>query len=128
MRSQNLLMKKPLSSYTAPLVALLCGAFTFVGYAPTTTQTITLQPGWNSVYLEVQPSNNTANAVFGGLPLASVWTRAERLSSVDYIQNPSEATFNESGWLAWLPAWRTESFLNNLFSVSANRAYLVKST
>jgi hypothetical protein len=47
---------------------------------------------------------------------------------VDFIQNPSETAFNESGWLAWLPAWRTESFLNNLFAVFANRAYLLRCT
>ncbi|MCL4789322.1 MAG: hypothetical protein KJ070_21425 [Verrucomicrobia bacterium] len=92
------------------------------------TQTITLQPGWNAVWLEVQPTNNSASAVFGNLPVASVWSRAERISSVDFIQNPSEATFNESGWLAWLPSWRTESFLNNLFAVFANRAYLLRCT
>jgi hypothetical protein len=96
--------------------------------AQTITQTITLQPGWNAVWIEVQPTNNTASAVFGNLPVASVWSRAERVSSVDFIQNPSEAAFNESGWLAWLPSWRTESFLNNLFAVFANRAYLLRCT
>jgi hypothetical protein len=96
--------------------------------AQTVTQTITLQPGWNAVWLEVQPANNAASAVFSNLPVTSVWSRAERLSSVDFIQNPSEQAFNESGWLAWLPAWRTESFLNNLFAVHANRAYLLRCT
>jgi len=98
------------------------------GLAQTVTQTITLQPGWNSVYLEVQPSNNTADAVFGGLPVASVWTRAERLSSVDYIQNASEAAFNQAGWLGWFHPSRPEAFLDTLHSVQADRAYLIKST
>ncbi len=98
------------------------------GLAQDMTQTITLQPGWNSVYLEVQPSNNTANAVFGGLPIASAWTRAERLSSADYIQNASEAAFNQPAWLRWFNPTRPEAFLNNLFSVTANRAYLIKLT
>ena len=91
-------------------------------------QTITLQPGWNAVYLEVQPTNNEANAVFAGLPVASVWTRAERLSSVDYIQNASEQTFNEAAWLRWFHPSRSEAFLNNLFAVFANRPYLLKCT
>ena len=38
------------------------------------TQTFVLQPGWNSVFLEVRPEDNSAEAVFGGLPLASAWT------------------------------------------------------
>jgi hypothetical protein len=92
------------------------------------TQSFTLQPGWNSVYLEVQPSNNAANTVFGSLPVSSVWARGERVSSVDYIQNASETAFNEAGWLGWFHPSRPESFLNNLFSVHANRPYLIKST
>lgn len=92
------------------------------------TQQITLQPGWNAVFLEVQPSNNTSAAVFAGLPVAGVWTRAERASRVDYIQNASEAVFNEPAWLRWLPPERSEAFLNNLYTVQAQRAYLLKST
>ena len=38
------------------------------------TQTFTLQPGWNSLWLEVQPENNDASVVFAGLPLESAWT------------------------------------------------------
>jgi len=112
----------------AALAALLWLVHLSVARAQTVTQTLTLQPGWNAVYLEVQPSNNSANAVFGGLPVGSVWTRAERLSAVDYIQNASEAAFNQAGWLGWFHPSRPEAFLNNLFSVTANRAYLIKST
>src|SRR5262245_15642657 len=110
--------------------AIALGLLVLVACAPaqTITQTITLQPGWNAVWLEVQPANNSAAAVFSNLPVASVWSPAERVSSVDFVQNPWEATFNESGWLVWLPQWRTESFLNNLFAVFANHAYLVRCT
>ncbi|HEY5914770.1 MAG TPA: hypothetical protein VJA21_29620 [Verrucomicrobiae bacterium] len=92
------------------------------------TQTLTLQPGWNAVYLEVQPDNNTTTAVFARLPAASVWSRAERISSVDFIQNASEETFNEAGWLRWFHPSRPEAILNNLFAVFPNRAYLIRST
>ena len=91
-------------------------------------QTITLQPGWNSVYLEVQPTNNATEAVFAGLPIASAWTRAERLSSAEFIQNASEVTLNKAVWLGWFNPSRPEAFLNSLFAVQANRAYLIKST
>jgi hypothetical protein len=92
------------------------------------TQTVTLQPGWNAVYLEVQPTNNSAGAVFAGLPVASVWARAERVASVDFIQSPSEATFAATGWRRWFHPSRSESFLNDLFAVFANQAYLIRST
>ncbi len=105
--------------------------FTVVMYcaqAQTITQSITLQPGWNAVWLEVQPASNATDAVFANLPVASVWRRAERLSSVEFIQDPSEQAFNEAGWLGWFHPSRPEAFLGNLFSIHANRAYLIKLT
>jgi hypothetical protein len=96
--------------------------------AQTITQTIVLQPGWNSVWLEVQPQDNQSSAVFNNLPVASVWTRADRSSGVDFIQNPSEEEFNRAEWQRWFPQSRPEAILNNLFAVFANRAYLIKST
>ena len=99
-----------------------------LSHAQVSTQTFTLQPGWNSIYLEVQPANNSTAAVFSNLPVASVWMRAERLSSADFIQDPSEAAFNNPAWLRWFPPSRAEAFLGNLFAVFANRAYLIKAT
>ena len=121
-------MKTKVPFWTIVLMAMAWLVMPPICAVQTISQTITLQPGWNAVWLEVQPSNNTANAVFAGLPIASVWMRAERLSSVDYIQNASEQNFNEAGWLRWFHPSRSEAFLNNLFAVFANRAYLIKST
>jgi len=92
------------------------------------TQSITLQPGWNAVWLEVEPEDNASDVVFSNLPVASAWERVEKLSSVEYIQSPSEAMFNEAGWAHWYPPDRTESFLNNLNIMLANRAYLLRCT
>lgn len=114
-----------------PVLVVLLGCCVFLApqlCAQSYTQTITLQPGWNAVWLEVQPENNSTDTVFSNLPVASVWTRLERLSSVDFIQNVSEAAFNKAGWQRWLPASREESFLNDLFTVQANRSYLIRST
>lgn len=100
----------------------------YVGSAQTVSQSILIQPGWNAVFLEVQPEDNSADSVFAGLPLAGVWTPGDRFSTAEFIQNPSEAAFNGAGWLAWYPAGTPESFLRNLFAVHANRAYLIRST
>jgi hypothetical protein len=110
-------------------VALGIGALSWLpSFGQSVTQTVTLQPGWNAVYLEVQPTNNSAHAVFAGLPVASVWSRAERVASVDFIQSPSEETFAAAGWRRWFHSSRSESFLNDLFAVFANQAYLIRST
>ena len=108
--------------------ALACGLALHCARGQTITQSITLQPGWNAVWLEVQPTSNRTDTVFGGLPVASVWTREERLSSVEFIQNPSEELLNQTGWLGWFHPSRPEAFLGNLFAVYANRAYLIKLT
>jgi hypothetical protein len=93
--------------------------------AQTITQRIALQPGWNSVWLEVDPIDSASSGVFTGIPITSVWTFQARSSSVDFIQDPNEPVWNKSQWLVYLPTNRVESFQNTLFHLRANRAYLV---
>ena len=113
---------------TSAILACAGLQLTWLARAQNVTQNFTLQPGWNAVFLEVQPADNSANAVFSGLPVASVWTRAERVTSAEFIQNASEAAFNEAGWLRWFHTSRPEAFLNNLHAVLANQPYLIRST
>jgi hypothetical protein len=70
------------------------------------TQTFVLQPGWNAIYLEVKPTNTAVSAVFDGVPVESVWTFSQRLSAVDFIQNPDEAGWNRDKWLLFVPTNR----------------------
>ena len=44
-----------------------------VATAQWATQSIVLEPGWNAVYLEVQPEPRECDAVFAELPVESVW-------------------------------------------------------
>ena len=44
--------------------ALLFTVVMYCAQAQTITQSITLQPGWNAVWLEVQPTSNATDAVF----------------------------------------------------------------
>ena len=90
------------------------------------TQTFVLQPGWNSVFLEVRPEANEAEAVFGGLPLASAWTWNPAGPKGEFIDDPTEQLVPSPQWLGYFPRPRPESILTNLFAVQANRAYLLK--
>jgi hypothetical protein len=94
--------------------------------AQTVTQSITLQNGWNAVYLNVAPTNTAPAAVFGKLPVQSVWTRAEPISTAQFIQDPDEAAFNVAEWVRWVPA--EPAFISTLHAVQGYRAYLVKLT
>jgi len=95
--------------------------------AQTTTQTFQLRNGWNSIWLEVEPTNAEIAVVFAGLPVSSVWTYVPA-GAVQFIQDQTEDLFNQPGWLPHFPASRPEAFLTKLYTVNALRAYLVKLT
>jgi hypothetical protein len=96
--------------------------------AQLTNQTFQLRNGWNSIWLELEPTNSSINVAFAGLPLSSVWTYVARDSSVEFIQQQTEELFNNPAWLGYFPPPRPESFLSKLYSVHALRAYLIKLT
>ncbi|MBI5384243.1 MAG: hypothetical protein HZA90_06095 [Verrucomicrobia bacterium] len=93
--------------------------------AQTVSQTFTLQPGWNALWLQVQPGNVAVADVFSGLPIESVWTFRESASSVEFIEDPSQPVWNKSRWLVYIPTNRVESMHNTLAAIYAPRAYLV---
>ena len=71
----------------AALAALLvCGKAGQV-QAQWRDQTITLQPGWNAVFLEVQPQPRASEAVFASLPtgLASAGPDVDTLVGIDNL-------------------------------------------
>jgi hypothetical protein len=94
----------------------------------TLTQTFALRAGWNSIWLEVDPTNNAIGAVFAGAPLVSVWTFADRITAVDFIADANEPVWNRDRWLRYLPPGHPAAFQNNLFAAPGYRAYLVQLT
>ena len=66
-----MLPSRTISRTTLLIIALLAG--TWSSFGQWTTQTISLQPGWNAVFLEIQPEPSESDAVFAGLPVESVW-------------------------------------------------------
>ncbi len=118
---------KPNQTIRLALMLGVLGALWCAGaQAQTMTQSINVHAGWNSIYLEVEPADNTTASVFAGRPVSSVWARAERVTSADFIQDASEENFNRAGWLSWFAPSRPEAILDNLFVVQANHAYLIK--
>ena len=72
------------------LLLLALGGGSCAALAQWVTQTITLNPGWNAVFLEVQPANPDCDAVFASAPVESVWAWNRRFSSVQFIQDASK--------------------------------------
>ncbi len=95
---------------------------------PTFTQAFNLVPGWNAIYLHLQPQDTTPAVVFGSLPVVSVWTRGVEPGGPEFIENPNEVLRPElrpRGWLVYVPAGQPDSFLSTLASIQGNRAFLI---
>jgi hypothetical protein len=89
------------------------------------SQTISLQKGWNSVFLQVTPTNRDPSAVFANTPIEIVATYFAVERAIQYIQNPGSIGWNKSGWAVWYGPNRSDAFLSSLHAVHGNRAFLI---
>lgn len=109
------------------LVVLL---MTFAGlagtaYAQSRTQSIDLKPGWNAVFLEVNPSPNDCESVFSGLPIESVWAWNRRFETVQFVENANELTVSDPEWLVYFGERSADSAASTLFAIHS-RPLLIK--
>lgn len=86
----------------------------------------TLQPGWNAVYLQVEPGDPSPAAVFDHPAIEQVWTESVSGTSTQFITNINEPDWNVKAGLRFVPASRPDSFVTNLYSILGNTGYLVK--
>jgi hypothetical protein len=105
------------------LLALLLAPF---AHAQWQTQQITLQPGWNSVFLEVDPEPRDCAAAFAGVPVESVWMFNGRFGESQFARQPSELTPRSADWLVYLPTNSQPRLESTLFSILGGRPYLIK--
>ncbi|NBD96078.1 MAG: hypothetical protein GVY11_06360 [Gammaproteobacteria bacterium] len=117
---------RPTPTIALVLAALVCAFVPKSLSAATTEQTIELQPGWNAIHVELQPENDSIEQVFAGIPVASVWRWLPDDRPVAFIQDPEEELLTIDGWYGYFPSNRPESILTNLYTITANQAYLVK--
>ncbi|MBN2507353.1 MAG: hypothetical protein JXQ71_11720 [Verrucomicrobia bacterium] len=97
--------------------------------APQVTQSIGLRAGWNAIWVEVEPATKAIEAVFAPVPeVEAVWAYFEKGSTADFIQNVNELPWNDPRWRRYFPTPNPKAVLNNLHTIDANRAYLVKTT
>jgi len=110
-------------------ILIWIGAICLIGVpasAQWTTQTISLNAGWNAVFLEVEPYPVQCDSIFENLPISSVWTCDQRFSSVEFIQDLSELSPELPEWRCYFPPDDSRSFMTNLYILEAGRAYLVE--
>ncbi len=108
------------------VLALLLISCNLYSATATMQQTIELRPGWNAVYVEIQPTVNSIESIFSGVPVSSVWRWIPKDIGKDFILDPAEGLLSVDGWFGYFPEPKPEAFLTNLFTISANTAYLIK--
>lgn len=107
-------------------LALLLPAGPLLAQTATYQQVVDLEPGWNAVYLQVQPDDNRIATVLADIPVASVWRWIPGEAGSRFVTDPAEGLENLEGWFGWFPEPRPEAFLTNLFRFNANTAYLIR--
>lgn len=134
-QEQNM-KRRPLSTIFCSIILLTLSLAGKVVAEPV-TQTITINPGWNAVFLEVEPvwfdlatqlaypDNKPTDAavVFANLPdLTSAWMWNPRAGTVEFVQDPSTLVPEGPTMLVYDPA---NPIVSNLYSIQGNHAYLI---
>ena len=87
------------------------------------TQNITLHPGWNAVFLEVDPGSKDPATVFAGVAdLQSVWKWNPDTSTVEFIQDPDNLVPGQPQWMVYYPG---NPLLTNLHAIDGETPYLI---
>lgn len=103
---------------------LLAGTSTRVG-AQWLTQTNSLKAGWNAVYLHVDSSHTTLDAMIGAdgaNPITEVWLWKPAPGTAAFVAEPQLPTAASAQWVSWL---RTLGPGSSLHRLSGNVACLV---
>lgn len=88
-------------------------------------QVIELNPGWNAVWLEVDPSELTPSRVFADLPVDVVATYSGSVRAAQFVNDPSADMLASFGWAVWYAPTRSDAFLTTLSAIQGGRAYLM---
>ena len=94
----------------------------------TVVQSIALSPGWNAVYLELDPADPAPGRVFAGLPVDAVATHDAVPAGGQFVKNPGVDLALAQGWAVWYAPSRPDAFLSNLYEMQGAKAYLVHAT
>ena len=91
------------TSFTRSVFVVLFALTSASAWAQWSKQTLTLQPGWNAVFLELTPEPQDCDSIFAGLPIESVWKWSKSFSTVQFISNPDELLPESPDWLHYTP-------------------------
>ncbi len=92
------------------------------------SQHFTLHPGWNAVFVEGQPDPADCDVLFDGMPIESVWFFNNRVSYVQFTEDPNEMVAQSPEWMVYYPPRSQNRDATELYKLIGGRAYLIKVT
>ncbi len=98
------------------------------GFASGAEQRLTLDEGWNAVFVALEPDDPAPDKLFGSLPILKVALWLPSKAKVESLTDPAAVPNKPSEWLIWHPANHPAAFLNTLKQVQGRRAMLIKAS
>ena len=92
------------------------------------SQTLRLVPGWNPVYLEVDPLVANPAELLANQPVDIVAAYDAPKNGAQFVDNPSADMLGVFGWAVWYAPRRPDAFLTRLYRLNGATAYLIHAT
>ncbi len=105
-----------------PVVWVALALAVSVARAEWKTETYELVPGWNAVYLHVDPSYEKLDVLLQRTPVSQVWLWAPSVSTAQFVTSVQDNTSFGSNWIDWAASDSANSSLQHFIG---NAAYLV---
>jgi hypothetical protein len=101
----------------------LAACFGITARAQWQTQSMTLKPGWNAVYLHVDASHVSLDTLLGTTgTIDEIWLWQTAVSQLQFITSPQNPTTPNSQWAVWN---RSPGSVDTFTQLLPNAAYLV---
>jgi hypothetical protein len=111
------------------LAALLSlGATANIGSATPRTQTLSIEAGWNAVFLQVEPTEHDPAVLLKDTPFEIVSAFFPTVTSLQFISDPEQQQWKKENWATWYAPSREDSALSSLGAIYGNKGYLIFSS
>lgn len=92
------------------------------------TQRIDLVPGWNAVFVEIDPIATAPADLLKDLPVDVVAGFSSSAKPAQFVADPSVDMLKTYGWNVWYSPRRADHFLSTLSAIQGGKPYLVHAT
>lgn len=104
---------------------MILGSGPLAASEPLREQSVVLTKGWNAVFLEVDPVENSPTTLFADVPVDIVARYFRLVTPVQFISDPADEPWKTKGWGVWYAPDREDAFLTSLHAIQGNQCYLI---